>query len=124
LAGFEPGQIVIADWRDALPREPNKLRPAIVVEDPELFGPAYPNVMLVPLTEDRKLAMPDLSLAIDPTPDNGCTKRCFAVSHFVTATSKRRVTGTASRILPEQLRMIRQQIALAIGLELPASISE
>jgi hypothetical protein len=42
----------------------------------------------------------------------------------VTATSKRRVTGTASRILPEQLRMIRQQIALAIGLELPASISE
>jgi hypothetical protein len=26
--------------------------------------------------------------------------------------------------LPEQLRMIRQQIALAIGLELPASISE
>ena len=63
MAGFEPGQIVIADWRDALPREPNKLRPAIVVEDPELFGPAYPNVILVPLTEDQQLGMPDLSLA-------------------------------------------------------------
>jgi len=124
LAGFEPGQIVIADWRDALPREPNKLRPAIVVEDPELFGPAYPNVILVPLTEDRQLAMPDLSLAIDPTPDNGCTKRCFAISHFVTATSKRRVTATASRVLPEQLRAIRHQIALAVGLELFASASE
>jgi len=124
LAGFEPGQIVIADWRDALPREPNKLRPAIVVEDPELFGPAYPNVILVPLTEDRQLVMPDLSLAIDPTPDNGCTKRCFAISHFVTATSKRRVTATASRVLPEQLRAIRHQIALAVGLELFASASE
>ena len=124
MAGFEPGQIVIADWRDALPREPNKLRPAIVVEDPELFGPAYPNVILVPLTEDRQLVMPDLSLAIDPTPDNGCTKRCFAISHFVTATSKRRVTATASRVLPEQLRAIRHQIALAVGLELFASASE
>ena len=118
------GQTVIADWRDALPREPNKLRPAIVVEDPELFGPGYPNVILVPLTEDRQLVMPDLSLAIDPTPDNGCTKRCFAISHFVTATSKRRVTATASRVLPEQLRAIRHQIALAVGLELFASASE
>jgi mRNA interferase MazF len=124
LAGFEPGQIVIADWRDALPREPNKLRPAIVVEDPELFGPAYPNVILVPLTEDRQLGMPDLSLAIDPTPDNGCTKRCFAISHFVTATSKRRVTATESRVLPEQLRAIRHQIAMAVGLELSASALE
>jgi mRNA-degrading endonuclease toxin of MazEF toxin-antitoxin module len=124
LAGFEPGQIVIADWRDALPKEPNKLRPAIVVEDPELFGSAYPSVILVPLTEDRQLAMPDLSLAIDPSPDNGCTKRCFAISHFVTATSKSRVTATASRILPEQLHAIRHQIALAVGLELSASASE
>src|ERR1700730_4189205 len=33
LAGFSGGQIVIADWRDGLPKEPNKLRPAVVVED-------------------------------------------------------------------------------------------
>ena len=26
LAGFSGGQVVIADWRDALPKEPNKLR--------------------------------------------------------------------------------------------------
>jgi hypothetical protein len=33
------GQIVIADWRDALPKEPNKLRPAVVVEGDALFDP-------------------------------------------------------------------------------------
>ncbi len=33
------GQIVLVDWRDALPREPNKRRPAVVVEDSELFDP-------------------------------------------------------------------------------------
>jgi hypothetical protein len=25
------GQIVLVDWRDALPKEPNKRRPAVVV---------------------------------------------------------------------------------------------
>ena len=77
MAGFSGGQIVIADWRDALPKEPNKLRPAVVVEDESSFDPTYPNVILVPLTEDQRLAITDLSVAIDPTPENGCAKRCY-----------------------------------------------
>jgi mRNA interferase MazF len=116
LAGFSAGQIVIADWRDALPKEPNKLRPAVVVEDEALFDPAYPNVILVPLTEDRRLAIPDLSIAIDPTSENGCTKRCYALSHCVATTSAGRVRPTPSRISAGELAEIRRQIALAIGL--------
>ena len=72
------GQIVLADWRgDAMPKEPNKRRPAVVVEDDALFVPSYPNVILVPLTEDAALAIPDLSVAIDPTTENGCSKPCW-----------------------------------------------
>jgi mRNA-degrading endonuclease toxin of MazEF toxin-antitoxin module len=107
----------LADWRDALPKEPNKLRPAVVVEDRALFGPQYPNVILVPLSDDSDFAIPDLALAIDPTPENRCTSRCYALSHCVTTSSKRRIRPTQSRILPEQLDIIRRQIALAIGLE-------
>jgi mRNA-degrading endonuclease toxin of MazEF toxin-antitoxin module len=117
LAGFSGGQIVVVDWRDALPKEPNKLRPAVVVEDETLFDPAYPNVILVPLTEDQRLAIPDLSVVIDPTPQNGCTKRCYALSHCVASTSARRVRQTTSRIAEGELMVIRLQIALAIGLE-------
>ncbi len=117
MAGFSSGQIVIADWRDGLPREPNKLRPAVVVEDETLFDPAYPNVILVPLTEDQRLAIADLSVAIDPTPQNGCTKRCYALSHCVATTSAKRVRLTSSRIAEDELVAIRRQIALAIGLE-------
>jgi mRNA interferase MazF len=117
LAGFAQGQIVLVDWRDALPKEPNKLRPAIVVEDGELFGSSYPNVILVPLSEDRKLAPLDLLLPIDPTPENGCTKRCYALSCYPATTSMQRVRPTESCILPEQLEIIRRQIALAIGVE-------
>jgi len=124
LAGFAPGQIVIVDWRDALPREPNKLRPAIVVEDSELFGPSYPNVIVVPISEDRESAPVGLSLEIDPTPENGCTKRSYALSAYVATTSKRRVRETQSRVSPEQLQTIRHQIALAIGLDLSAFFPE
>jgi len=117
LAGFSGGQIVVADWRDGLPKEPNKLRPAVVVEDETLFDPAYPNIILVPLTEDQRLAIPDLSVAIDPTPRNGCTKRCYALSHCVATTLAKRVRQTTSKIAEDELMAIRRQIALAIGLE-------
>ena len=112
------GQIVLADWRgDALPKEPNKRRPAVVVEDDGLFAPSYPNAILVPLTEDAALAIPDLSVAITPTAANGCGKPCWAVSHLVATTSKTRLRSTSSHITADQLAVIRRQIALAIGLE-------
>lgn len=117
MAAFRAGQIVLVDWRDALPREPNKLRPAIVVEDDELFDPGYPNLILVPLSRDPDVAPHDLTLAIDPTPENRCTERCYALSCYVTTASVKRVQSTPSHVLPEQVTLIRQQIAMAIGLK-------
>jgi mRNA-degrading endonuclease toxin of MazEF toxin-antitoxin module len=112
------GQIVLADWRgDAMPKEPNKRRPAVVVEDDGLFAPSYPNAILVPLTEDSALAIPDLSVAISPTAENGCSKPCWAVSHLVATTSKARLQATSSRVTSEQLTAIRYQIALAVCIE-------
>ncbi len=115
---FRAGQIVLADWRgDARPKEPNKLRPAVVVEDDTLFAPTYPNVILVPLTQDAALAIPDLSVVIEPTAENGCGRTCWAVSHLVSTTSKSRLRPTASWITGEELATIRRQIALALALE-------
>lgn len=113
---FRAGDIVLVDWRDALPKEPNKRRPAVVVEDSELFDPGYPNLILVPLTEDPHLAIADLSVPIHSAPENGCTKPSFALAHHVTTTSKRRVTGTDSRIADTQLLEIRRLIGIVIGL--------
>jgi mRNA-degrading endonuclease toxin of MazEF toxin-antitoxin module len=112
------GQIVLADWRgDALAKEPNQRRPAVVVEEDGLFAPAYPNAILVPLTEDVALAIPDLSVAIEPSAENGCSKPCWVVSHLVATTSKARLRATPSRITREQLAAVRRQIGLAIGVD-------
>ena len=109
---------MLADWRgDARPKEPNKRRPAVVVENEGLFAPSYPNAILVPLTEDATLAIPDLSVAIAPNAENGCPKPCWAASHLVMTTSKQRIRATESRVSPEQLASIRRQIAHAVGVE-------
>ena len=116
---LEAGGIVLVDWRDALPLEASKRgRPAVVVEDRSLFHEDYPNVILVPLAEDPHLAIADLSVRIEPTPENGCSKTCYALAHHVTATSKRRVTrDTGSCVTPDELERIRQLVALSVGVD-------
>nr|WP_294553699.1 type II toxin-antitoxin system PemK/MazF family toxin [uncultured Rhodopila sp.] len=117
MAAFTAGDIVIAEWRgDALPKEPNKLRPAVVIEDDALFGPDYPNVILVQLTEDVGLAIQGLMEPIEPSPENGRTKRCYALAPFAALTSAQRLRATRSRITPDRLARIRRQVAEAIGL--------
>ncbi len=114
---IEAGRIILVDWRDALPKEANKKRPAIAVEDSELFDAVYPNLILVPLAEDPHLAIRDLAVRITPTPENGCSKLCYALAHHVTTTSKQRITPTGSHITQAQLDAIRKLIGLAIGLD-------
>jgi mRNA interferase MazF len=116
VARFKAGAIVIVDWRGRpLPKEPSRLRPAVVVEDDELFDPDYPNVIVVPLTTDQLLAIPGLAVTIDPAPDNGCQQRCFALAPSVTSVSVSRVRETASRIRADELDELRKRIAEAIG---------
>lgn len=110
------GSIVVVDWRDgSLPQEPGKLRPAVVVEDHELFPEEYPNTLVVPLTREEGLAHRSFAERIEPTADNGADTTSWALSHHVTSVSLRRVKPTASRITAEQLSNIRKRITVAVG---------
>jgi mRNA-degrading endonuclease toxin of MazEF toxin-antitoxin module len=111
------GAIVVVDWRGgALPREPGRLRPAVVVEDDELFPEKYPNTLVVPLTRDEGLAHAAFAERIEPTADNGADVTCWALAHHVTSVSLRRIQATESRVTPQQLASIRRRIVVAIGM--------
>jgi mRNA interferase MazF len=121
---LQAGQIITVDWRrdpvdpgqDPHPPEPNKLRPAVVVQDTELFDPSYPTVLVVPMTGDPALAMTDLTVVLQPTPTNGCTKVSYLLPQNLTCVAKTRITAaTESRIAPAELRQLRQLVVLAIG---------
>jgi mRNA-degrading endonuclease toxin of MazEF toxin-antitoxin module len=110
------GSIVVVDWRaGALPAEPECLRPAVVVEDDELFPDEYPNTLVVPLTRDEGLAHRSFAERIEPTAENGAEATCWALAHHVTSVSLRRVEATGSRVTAEQLASIRARIAVAAG---------
>ena len=86
------GQIIFVDWRkdpndpglDPQPPVPNKLRPAVVVQDCELFDPAYPTVLVVPMTGDPSLAMAVLTVVIQPNSTNGCRKVSYLLPQNLT----------------------------------------
>jgi mRNA interferase MazF len=114
---FRAGQIVVADWRKgALPREPNKQRPAVVVEQDGMFDPDWPTVILIPLADDPTLVIPSLAVRIEPTPENSCPKPCWALAQQVTVSAKKRVRPTDSFVTPEQLADIRRKIGMAVGI--------
>jgi mRNA interferase MazF len=112
----KPGQIVMVDWRDALPGagEPNKRRPAIIVSSTRFFGTGLPLEIVVPLTGEAALAIAGVSTPIEPTAENGCTKRCYALAWNVQTVPHARLTQTTSHIAAEELRDIRAQICSAV----------
>ncbi len=108
---LKAGQIVTVNWRkdprdpaqDPQPPEPNKVRPAVVVQDTGLFDPTYPTVLVVPMTGDFSLA-------------NGCKKVSYLLPQNLTCVSKARIaTATGSEITPAELQLLRQLVVLTIG---------
>jgi mRNA interferase MazF len=111
-----PGRIVAVDWRDALPGsgKPNKSRPGIIVGSPRFFGSGLPFEIVVPLTGEAKLAITGASVLITPTPENGCTKPCYALAWNVQTVPHARLTETPSHITDDELARIREYIAACI----------
>lgn len=108
---------MLVDWRrGGLPKEPTNLRPSIVVEDSRIFDEEHLNLIVVPITTDVNLAIPALSVAIDPSPQNGCKRRCYALAFNVTSVSGGRIKPTNGSVTGVQLHAIRQKIGICVGL--------
>jgi mRNA interferase MazF len=88
----------------------------VVVQDTELFDPAYPTVLVVPMTGDPALAIPDLTVVLQPSPSNGCKKVSYLLPQSLTCVAKTRITAaTNSQITPAELQQLRQLVGLTIG---------
>ncbi|MBV8086978.1 MAG: type II toxin-antitoxin system PemK/MazF family toxin [Chloroflexi bacterium] len=111
------GEIVVVDWRGgALPTEPTKIRPCVVVQDESLFADDEPTTIIVPLTTSLASIDPAFALQIEPSVQNGCTATSWALAHHVCVVSLERIIRSPSRVTSAQLAEIRSRIALALGL--------
>ncbi len=109
---------MIVDWREgALPLEPTKRRPAVVVEDTDRHPASYPNLLVVPLTTQARLGIPSFSERIEPNAENELTAVSWALAHHITSVSLSRVSATSSFVRPDQLAGIRERVVLVLGIE-------
>ncbi len=111
------GQILWIDFRKyARPKEPNKLRPGIVVEDSTLFVSAFPNIVVVPCTTALTFEVIDLCVEIEPDESNGFDRVNWAIAHSITAASKARIVKeTNYRVSAQHLAEIRGRIGETLG---------
>jgi mRNA interferase MazF len=118
MARSAAGDVCVLNWRgDGLPKEANKIRPCVIVEDTDLFAEEHPNVIVVPLTTNASTIISQLAVTIAPTRENGLERTSFAPAYMVTAASKQRLQGEPfGRITRAQLHSIRAYIAESLGI--------
>lgn len=114
----EPGVIVYVDWRDKhFPPEPGKNRPAIVIGDPTILPTSLSVLTVIPLTGEERLALPRLSIRIEPKPENGLIKPSFALAWNIQTVSLQRVTEiTTATITSAEVAVIKRRIAECLAL--------
>ena len=82
-----------------------------------LFAPVYPNVILVPLTEDAALAIPDLIDRDRADRGERLHQTLLGGVAFRGHDLQGAPASDAIRVTVDQLAAIRRQIALAVGIE-------
>ena len=88
----------------------------MIVQDTDRFDPSYPTVLVVPMTGDPELAIPELTVVLQPSASNGCKKLSSLLPQHLTSVAKTRIrAATDSRISAAELQQLRQLIVLTIG---------
>ena len=88
----------------------------MVVQDCALFDVVYPTVLVVPMTSTPELAIPDLTVVLQPSATDGCKKVSYLLPQNLTCVAKTRIiTATDSCVTPAELLQLRQLVVLAIG---------
>ena len=111
---IERGTIVLANLDPTLGHEQKRVRPAVVVSDPEVAGDQrFPLLCIVPITTTPGEG------ALYPTlapGSSGLLKSSTALVDQVRSVDKRRISRVYGRIAPEELDAIDEGLILFLGL--------
>ncbi len=108
------GEIWEVEFRPAVGAEMRKIRPAVVVNVPEVGR--LPLCIVVPVTEWRPVfAQFSWFVPLAPTPESGLTKDSGADAFQVKSVSEDRLVRRLGHIAEEQADAIADGIALCVG---------
>ncbi|MEZ5236210.1 MAG: type II toxin-antitoxin system PemK/MazF family toxin [Acidimicrobiia bacterium] len=107
-------ELWLIDFGDPFPGEPAFHRPALVIGPPETFGPAFPFVIVVPLTSTRRGL--SLHVEIDPGPGTGLDVVSYAQCELVRSINRRRLVHRLGVASAEVSAAVRDVVGMLIAL--------
>lgn len=79
----------LVDFGEPYPGEPAAHRPALAVGPPESFGPAFPFVIVTPLTTTRRGL--SLHIEVEPTSENGLDETSYIQCELLRSINRKRL---------------------------------
>lgn len=93
-------ELWLVDFGTPYPGEPASFRPALVLGPPDTFGPAFPFVIVAPLTTTpRGLS---LHVELDPTPANGLDETSYVQCELLRSINRKRLVQRLGAIEPDE----------------------
>ena len=89
----------LVDFGEPYPGEPAARRPALVLGPPESFGPAFPFVIVTPLTTTRRAL--SLHVEVEPTSSNGLDETSYIQCELLRSINRRRLAHRLGTIDPD-----------------------
>ena len=79
----------LVDFGEPYPGEPAAHRPALILGPPESFGPAFPFVIVTPLTTSRRGL--SLHVEVTPTNENGLDETSYIQCELLRSINRKRL---------------------------------
>lgn len=89
----------LVDFGDPYPGEPAAHRPALVLGPPDSFGPAFPFVIVTPLTTTRRGL--SIHIEVEPTDESGLDEVSYIQCELPRSINRRRLVHRLGAINPE-----------------------
>lgn len=94
----------LVDFGEPYPGEPAAHRPALVIGPPDSFGPAFPFVIVTPLTTTRRGL--SLHIEVEPRSENGLDETSYIQCELLRSINRKRLVhqigtinvGTSRRV--------------------------
>lgn len=103
----------LVDFGEPYPGEPADIRPALVVGPPEAFGPAFPFVIVVPLTATRRGL--SLHVEVEAAEATGLDEISYAQCELIRSINRQRLVHRLGAVDLETSRRVAAVVQTLLG---------
>jgi mRNA interferase MazF len=104
----------LVDFGEPYPGEPAHYRPALVIGPPDMFGPDFPFVIVIPLTTARRGL--SLHVEVEATHDTGLDDTSYVQCELIRSVNRRRLIHRVGAIDLPTSRQVTEIVRTLLNL--------